>query len=323
MQQKKVMATLSERRGKKGVYFDLRWSEHGRERKKSLGIISRREAETFRKAKEIELETGRQVLSHAPLFRDLAERYLEWHRSDYPDSHERIRFIVEKRLRPVFSIDPADQINPSKVEVYKADRLEKVSQATVAKEIRTLKAVLNWGVSHRIVPYNCIQAVKPPQIIESRPFRWYTMEELQTIYEDVNAPIWRFMVNTGIRRGEVRAFEDRGASIIVRSTREARTKSRKWREIPLNSAARASLSALTGEIPMHGPNLTRAFRAAHAGLGGSLYSLRHTFATHQAMKGTPVRVLQQLMGHANVTTTEKYLHVASEHLEQAMRGFEL
>lgn len=318
------MATLFIRQGKRGSYYVLRWSEGGIERKKSLGIITAKEADIYRKAKEIELETGRSVFSHAPLFRHLAESYLHWHSAEYPHSHDRIQLIVNIHLLPVFSLDQIDLISPAKVETYKADRLKKVKQATVAKEIRTLKAVLNWAVGRRILSYNPIQSVKPPQILNSRPIHWYSMEELQTIYKSPHADIWRLMVNTGMRRGEVLAFEDRGQSILIHSTEEARTKSGKWREVPLNRAARGALDALGGVVQLHGPNLSRAFRLSLTDdLGGSLHSLRHTFGTHQAMKGTPIRVLQQLMGHAHIQTTEKYLHVASEHLTLAMQGFEL
>ena len=63
--------------------------------------------------------------------------------------------------------------------------------------------------------------------------------------------------------------------------------------------------------------------ARRASVGGSLHSLRHSFATHQAIKGTPVRTLQQLMGHASIVTTMGYMHVAETHLKQAISGFNL
>jgi site-specific recombinase XerD len=71
--------------------------------------------------------------------------------------------------------------------------------------------------------------------------------------------------------------------------------------------------------------MTMAFRRdrARAGLDGGAHSLRHTFGTHQALKGTPVHVLQQLMGHASIKTTQRYMHTADEHLKAAVKDFNL
>ncbi len=314
----------------------LNWREGGQQCRKSLGQIDTNEAEDYRLAKELELRTGARVFSYAPLFGEVIDEYLTWRKSEFPDSQIRVDQIVRQHLKAAFQYVALDALTPRQVEQFKADRLAIVSEATVAKEVQTLKAMLNKAVEWQLIKFSPIQTVSPPKIRTSRPVHWYSMEQLQTIYTqspDSHRPIWQLMANTGIRRGEAQNLKiehDRGESILIESTDEARTKSRRWREIPLSVNGRSALDSLIGEsrteyvLPIMIPNsLTRAFKRDKGSLDGSLHSLRHTFGSHLAIKGTPGRVLQELMGHSSIKTTEKYLHVAQDHLSQAIEGFSI
>jgi integrase len=48
------------------------------------------------------------------------------------------------------------------------------------------------------------------------------------------------------------------------------------------------------------------------------HTLRHTFASHLAMKGVPLNAVQALMGHSNITTTMRYAHLAPSALHSAI-----
>jgi integrase len=258
-----------------------------------------------------------------------AEEYLAWHEKEYPSSHWRVAQIVRQHLLPVFGVFPLDAITPKMAEDYKHSRSGLSASGTVTKELRILKALLNKAVEWELLPRNRIAGVSMPQELDARPPHFYTKPQLKRLYaaSPYHAAIWQLMVNTGLRRSEALQLKkaDIGeSSIRVLSTAEERTKSGKWREIPLTDNARRAVKRIKTEgqyvLPREHPrSLTRAFeRCAHrAKLGGTLHSLRHTYISQLVMAGVPLRAVQVLAGHASVTTTEKYSHLTPEHLQLA------
>ena len=57
--------------------------------------------------------------------------------------------------------------------------------------------------------------------------------------------------------------------------------------------------------------------------GHGIHSLRHSFGTHLMEVGVPLPVIQRLMGHASLSTTAKYLHVTSQHLDRIRSPLDL
>jgi integrase/recombinase XerD len=119
----------------------------------------------------------------------------------------------------------------------------------------------------------------------------------------------------------------------------ARGKGAKERLVPIGSAAAGALTAylqrgrarLVGDrwearlfVNQRGGGLTRQGlykivqrHAASAGLAAKMspHTLRHTFATHLLAGGCDLRSLQEMLGHADIATTQLYTHLSAERLK--------
>jgi integrase len=65
----------------------------------------------------------------------------------------------------------------------------------------------------------------------------------------------------------------------------------------------------------------KAVRGAQriAGIDQGVHILRHTFCSHLAMTGAPARAIQELAGHADLSTTQRYMHLSPAATEDAIR----
>lgn len=328
------MATIYRR----GRNWYLQWSAAGSQKRISLtkihGVETEQEAENYRLAKELELGTGATIISAAPLFIDFIDDYLFWYKREFPASIDRLEAMLKSSLLPFFAHRHLNLIGPGEVEFWKAKRLDQVSVGTVVKEFRALKAMIGRAAQWGKIQFHPFQHVKAPKDVTSKPPSFYSREEMLELYLAPSGYRWHWQLfaNTGLRRAEAQnlqkeqVFKDR---IRVLSLTGSRTKSAKWREIPLNKAASEAIEMLDNKgrlvIPRIDPrSLTRAFDRdrKRAGLEGNLHWLRHTFISHLVMSGMTLRKVQVLAGHANYSTTEKYAHLSPEHL-QGLGGFEI
>lgn len=170
-----------------------------------------------------------------------------------------------------------------------------------------------------------------------RPEGWYgpaVHEEWQRM-NDQDAAIVILATYTGLRQGELRALRWRHVFLAEQrlSVEEAisgdefsTTKSRRVRSVPLVAAACDLIRGLrtrgqwlgdedllfcaSDGTPLNASALRRRFKQAQRKAGVRVrrfHDLRHTFGSIAVRRFDPVTV-QRLMGHANLKTTERYLH---------------
>ncbi len=144
----------------------------------------------------------------------------------------------------------------------------------------------------------------------------------------------------GLRRGEIMSLKwsdiDAEAATLTVNTsvwlhrgkpHEGPPKGGSSRELPITPA----LSAALGAGRRYGVYVLPRFsyaemtelvcevqRAAGFVVTGKAHVLRHTFCSRLAMKGVPLKVIQTLAGHADIQTTERYLHSDREQERAAM-----
>lgn len=142
----------------------------------------------------------------------------------------------------------------------------------------------------------------------------------------------RFLLYTGCRPGEALAIEWR--DVVNGKVTFWKTKTDVPRTIPLTAQAKDSLAYTKSEgwakpfSEIAYKSFERTWERARNLLGFSddpnfvPYCLRHTCASRLVQRGVDIRRVKEWMGHANITMTMRYAHLAVDDLEVAMSALE-
>ncbi|PIE54253.1 MAG: integrase [Dethiosulfovibrio peptidovorans] len=212
--------------------------------------------------------------------------------------------------------------------------------ASVARKLSAVKSLMKYLVLQGILTQDPSTRVRGPKRSERLP-RALSTDQVAAIidraYEDEqgvrNGALVELMYGCGLRVAEVVSLRWDDIEIDERWLR-VMGKGDKERAVPFGTMAQRALrrlkfEALPGESLVfpgrNGQSLTVrtvhrvvVYAASRAGVPEvSPHSLRHSFATHLLEGGAPLRVVQELLGHDHLTTTQRYLMVTAQHLRES------
>jgi len=265
----------------------------------------------------------------------ISEKYIPWmkiHQSEltYKDKKR----MLFSSILPFFGRMMPDRIEPQAVETYKQKRLEgskKKIYRQINLELLCLQAMLKWG--HKQGPCN-----EPPGKLSALPYQRKlpdipTPKEVDQIIEHASdlfhKSLFLALYHAGLRSQEARSLKWSDIDFDAGYMR-VNGKGDKYRVIPLSSRLSRMLQdqrSSFGGLYVWGNigSFKTAFNASvrRAGLNGiTPHHLRHAFASHNLEGGTDLKSVQDLLGHAMLTTTQIYLHTTfRKHSEQIKNVF--
>ncbi|MCG6568358.1 site-specific tyrosine recombinase XerD [Tessaracoccus sp. ZS01] len=283
-------------------------------------------------------------LNHVRVERGLAANTVAAYRRDLA---RYVTFLSERGILSVAEV--------TAVEVTEFVRELSTSQArsSVARHVVSVRTFHQFCAEEGLAPQNPAAEVSPPKLEQRLP-KALTVAEVSRILDAPDrtevvglrdAALLELLYGTGARVSEVCGLDvddvtaalsepDVGIRLLGKGGKE--------RFVPLGSYAAKALSAylvrarpaLAQTAKKHTPALLlnqrgmrlsrqsawsviqRAAEGAGLDVDVSPHSLRHSFATHLLDGGADLRVVQELLGHSSVATTQIYTLVTIEHLRE-------
>ena len=282
-----------------------------------------------------------------PTFEVFAPRFVDGHaraNRHKPSGIASTQSILKWHLVPAFGSRRLDAITNEQVQRLKlalSERAPKTVNNVLTVLSSLLKKAVEWGELERLP---CVIKLLPnPK--RTMGFHDFDQYERLLMVARKRGPDTYLMVlaggDAGLRLGEIIALEWRDIDMAARRLTVERSdwlghvnvpKGGRSRQLPMTQRLTAAVKAvrhLRGErvlclpdgSPITRDRVIKAVRGAQriAGIEQGVHILRHTFCSHLAMKGAPARAIQELAGHADLTTTQRYMHLSPAATEDAIR----
>jgi integrase/recombinase XerD len=287
---------------------------------------------------------ARRFLDHLTVERGLADNTLAAYRHDL---ERYVAFLAARGIDDIREVDPGvvrSFVASLSASTHGADE-EPYKATTVVRSLSTVRSFHRFCVRERIAQDDPAAGVVRPRLPRALPHPLTVDEAIALVESPVlttpaglrDRGMLELLYGGGLRVSELTGLDvddvdlDDGVARVL-------GKGGKERDVPIGAPARGALGAyLTSGRPalatarsrgalflnMRGGRLTRQScarmleRQAHAaGIRRTVtpHDLRHSFATHLLEGGADVRVVQELLGHASVATTQIYTLVTTEHV---------
>lgn len=267
-------------------------------------------------------------------------------------------YILRGHFAPFFGATALERLRPEDVSRYLvAKRREELATKTITNHLVFLHGLLAFAVKRGWAQTNPVDAVDRPRADGGDPdIRYLTLAEVEALLRTVgegrfaatDRALYLTAAMTGLRQGELlalrwgdvdwRAGRLRVRRTFTRGSFGAPKSRRSSRSVPLTDRVAGALerqfqaSAFQADEdlvfcnphtgrPMDASRMRKRFKKALAQAGirpVRFHDLRHTFGTHCAAAGVPLRTLQEWMGHRDAKTTQVYADYAPSSEESAL-----
>ena len=217
---------------------------------------------------------------------------------------------------------------------------EGLSGRTLALTLSAWRGLFNWLARQRGFAANPAQGVRAPKAPRPLP-KALSVEQVQQLLEapETAAPealrdraMFELLYSSGLRLAEIVALDAEDGRLDLRQGEVTVTgKGAKTRTVPVGSRARVALSGwLKARAQLAAPGEKALFVGARGrriapgtvqarlrawskrqGLGAGVHPhmLRHSFASHVLQSSQDLRAVQEMLGHASISTTQVYTHL--------------
>lgn len=224
--------------------------------------------------------------------------------------------------------------------------LNEHESTSLSNMLSTLKTFYNYYIKLDKISSSPVDAIKTPKLKRSLP-TYLTLDEINSLldikittpFDARNKAILELMYGTGLRINEIITLEFKNIDFIDCIVR-VMGKGSKERIVPINDIALSALKDYLDNyrhllvkkrinnylfLNNHGDMMTRqaVFKiiktlANQKGITKNIspHTLRHTFATHLLENGADLRIIQELLGHEDISTTQVYTHLTNEALHK-------